>query len=396
MVDSHATIERGGAVQCASLATALAARGHHVTCFFEGAPGGSPPGAAFKRLMGAAVDLRFARQRSPTSMRRFRRALHDKGPDLIHTHKNRALRFVYGATLGMKRLPWVANRGTVYSLYRDWSAARIHLRCVDRLLAVSHAVREVLLRDGMPPERVEVVYGSVDPKRFDPDVSGEAFRERWEIAPGVPLIGMLASLATPKKGHVDLLVASSLLRERFPALRVVFAGEGDPSILRTKARDLGIADRVVFAGFVEEAPEFLAAVDLLVCASVRGEGLTGAVREALAMECPVVSTDCAGNSEMVIDGKTGLLTPPSDPPLLAEAIASLLEDRKRARALARAGRKRVLEYCSDEVRARHVERIYRELLAERGSWNSVSKETGQGNHSAGSPLPALMDQHRSL
>lgn len=364
MVDSHAVVERGGAVQCTALARTLGRRGHRVTCFFDGAPDAWPHGRAFQSLLDAGVDLHFARLASPAAMWRFRRLLCQEPPEILHTHKNRALRFVYLASMGLPRPRWVANRGTVYSLWRDPIAAAIHLCCVDRVLAVSGAVLNVLLKDGMPRERAEVVYGSMDPERFDPSLSGVAMRERWKIQPGAPLVGMLASLATPKKGHLDLFAAGAILCGRFPTLKIVVAGEGDARPLEARARELGISDRVVFPGFVEEVPEALAAFDVLVCPSLRGEGLTGAVREALAMERPVVSTDCAGNGELVTDGQTGLLVPPADPQRLANAIARTLEDPVRAAAMARAGRKRVLKHCTDEVRAERVERIYRTLLAQ--------------------------------
>lgn len=363
LVDSHAVVERGGALQCAALARTLGRRGHRVTCFFDGAPDQRPRGRAFQSLLDAGVDLRFAHLASPASIWRFRQLLRHQPPQILHTHKNRALRFVYLASMGLRRPRWVANRGTVYSLWRDPIGAAIHLGCVDRVLAVSGAVRDVLVAAGMPRERVEVVYGSMDPERFDPSLSGHSMRERWGIRPGEPLVGMLASLATSKKGHPDLLAAGVILCRRFPTLKIVIAGEGDARPLEAKARELGISDRVVFPGFVEEVPEALAAFDVLACPSLRGEGLTGAVREALAMQRPVVSTDCAGNAELVIDGETGALVPPADPERLANAIAGILEDPARAAAMAQAGRKRVLEHCTDEIRAERVEQIYRALLA---------------------------------
>jgi glycosyltransferase involved in cell wall biosynthesis len=89
------------------------------------------------------------------------------------------------------------------------------------------------------------------------------------------------------------------------------------------------------------------------------------VREALAMARPVVSTDVAGNRELVRNGKTGLLTPAKDPLALAEAMSRLLTDYEDAARLGAAGRKLVLELCTDEARATKVEQLYRELLAER-------------------------------
>jgi glycosyltransferase involved in cell wall biosynthesis len=108
-------------------------------------------------------------------------------------------------------------------------------------------------------------------------------------------------------------------------------------------------------------------MDVVVCASTRGEGLTGSVREALAMARPVVSTDVAGNRELVRHGETGLLVPVREPDSLAAAIAQLLDDREQAGRLGRAGRALVLEVCTDDARTACVEELYRELLAERAS-----------------------------
>ena len=109
-------------------------------------------------------------------------------------------------------------------------------------------------------------------------------------------------------------------------------------------------------------PELLAASDLVVCASVKGEGLTGALREALAMERPVVTTDVAGNTEIVEEGKTGFVARPADPPSLAAALGRALVDPARAQELARAGRERTLDWCSEPVRSEKVEALYRRIL----------------------------------
>jgi glycosyltransferase involved in cell wall biosynthesis len=83
------------------------------------------------------------------------------------------------------------------------------------------------------------------------------------------------------------------------------------------------------------------------------------------MARPVVSTDVAGNRELVRPGETGLLTPPHVPVALARAVSLLLSDRNEAAKFGAAGRKLVLELCTDEARATRVEQLYRELLAER-------------------------------
>ena len=365
MVDSHRDIQRGGAVQCARLAAALARRGHRVTCVFDGPPGAAPQGAGFDRLRAAGVELRCYRLLGPGSALRFRREILARRPDILHTHKNMALRFVYAASLGRPDVPWVANRGTVYRLIPGTLARFIHRRRLDAVVAVAGAVRDALLRDGVPAERVHVIYGSFDEERFHPGVDGTRFRRLWGVPDGAPLVGMLASLRSRKKGQREFIAAAAKLLPRHPQARFAIVGEGDPGRLAEQARALGIADRVIFAGFVEETPAALAAMDVVVSASLRGEGLTGALREAMAVGRPVVSTDVAGNREIVRPGETGLLVPPGDPAALAEAVGRLLADPEQARALGAQGRRLMLECCTNEARAERVERLYYALLAER-------------------------------
>ena len=366
MIDSHAEIERGGAIQCARLAATLAERGHSVACVFDEARDTSErTGAEWRRLTNAGVQLLRRPLLSIGAMRKFREMLDVLAPDIVHTHKNKALYFLAGATFNKRRFGWVANRGTEYSLLREPPAWAIHRYWVDRIIPVADAVKEQLIRDRIPEHKLRTIYGSFDVDRFDPGTSGEAMREAWRVPGSAPLIGMAASFKSRKKGQSDFLKAAAQLLRQRPDAYFVLAGDGSPAFSKAEADERGIADRVRFPGFVTDMPAALAAMDVVVCASTRGEGLTGAVREALAMARPVVSTDVAGNRELVRQGDTGLLTPVRDPAALAQAVSLLLTDRAEAARLGAAGRKLVLELCTDEARATKVEQLYHELLAER-------------------------------
>lgn len=367
MIDSHAEIERGGAIQCARLAVALAERGHALTCLFD--EGAKPParaGGEWERMTGAGVEILRLPLRNPLAMRRFGRTLAKLAPDIVHTHKNRALYFLAGATLNQRSFGWVANRGTEYSLLRGPAAWAIHKYWVDRIVPVADAVKRRLFRDGIAERKLQTIYGSFDAGRFDPAAAdGAAMRSTWGVPDGAPVVGMAASFKSWKKGQRDFLRAAAMVLQRHPDACFVLAGDGSFGRALKLARELGIEERAHFPGFVTDMPAALAAMDVVVCASTRGEGLTGSVREALAMARPVVSTDVAGNRELVRHGETGLLTPVQDPVALAGAISRLLSNPREARQFGDAGRILVLEHCTDELRASRVEQLYRELLAER-------------------------------
>jgi len=127
----------------------------------------------------------------------------------------------------------------------------------------------------------------------------------------------------------------------------------------------GIGESVHVLGHREDIPEILAASDLVVDASYAGLGLTGSLREALAVETPVIATDIEGHPELIVEGETGLLVPPRNPDAMAQAILRLLENPTRAKAMARAGRKRVEAHFSMAQKVQRTEALYQRLLAAR-------------------------------
>ena len=123
----------------------------------------------------------------------------------------------------------------------------------------------------------------------------------------------------------------------------------------------------------DDIPDILAASDVCVDASYAGLGITGALREALAVETPVIGTAIEGNPELIEDGRTGLLVPPRDPRALAAALRRLIDRPDEARAMARAGRDRVVAAFSQRAKIERTEALYRMLLDKRrGATGSVA------------------------
>ena len=161
-------------------------------------------------------------------------------------------------------------------------------------------------------------------------------------------IGSLGTL-TPIKGHRHLIEAAGLLSEEFPDVRVLIAGlpaarhPGFAEELRALAESLGIGERLELLGFVEDVSEVLARLTVFVSATYRdehgygAEGLSGAMIEASWAGLPVVATRCGGSQEGMLDGVTGTLVDPSDPPALARAITPFLRDEELARRTGGAG-----------------------------------------------------------
>jgi glycosyltransferase involved in cell wall biosynthesis len=133
-------------------------------------------------------------------------------------------------------------------------------------------------------------------------------------------------------------------------------GEYQRELERTAER-LGVRDRVVFAGRIEDAGRLLADVDVLALPSWT-EGLPLVVLEAMARRRAVVATPVGGTPEVVVDGVTGLLVPPRDPDALADALRRLLADAPLRARMGDAGYERVQARFSADAMTGRVLEIY--------------------------------------
>jgi len=183
---------------------------------------------------------------------------------------------------------------------------------------------------------------------------------------GALVVGAVSRLAW-KKAIAHLVQATPRIVEALPQAHVVIAGDGPlRAELEGEAAALGVADRVRFLGSREDSIELMAAFDVFVLPSVV-EGMSNALIEAMAVGRPVVATDVGGNSEVVADGETGFLVPPSAPDQLAAAIVKLLGAPEMAAEMGAAGRRRVIEHYRVDVMTRRIEAMYDALLREKAA-----------------------------
>jgi glycosyltransferase involved in cell wall biosynthesis len=147
---------------------------------------------------------------------------------------------------------------------------------------------------------------------------------------------------------------------------VLLVGTGaERDRVEARAAELGVSEQLRFLGWRGDVDRILASSDALVLPSTSNECLPYAILEAMGHGLPVVSTDVAGIPEEVADGETGRVVPPADDAALAEAIADVLRDRDRARAMGAAGRRRLqTEFTVERMTAR-MRAVWDEALAAR-------------------------------
>ncbi len=352
----------GSVVQMFELARGLARRGHEVGVVSR--PGGEVADRC--RAEGVAFfPLPLKHEFDLASARRFARLVDERGAEVVHAHKGIAHSVALFATLFERRRPaLVANRGVSFPLDVA-SALKFRFR-LDAVVTVCEAIRRVVVRSaGVPPEKVHVVYAGVDVSRFDPaHVDGARVRREWKISDDEKLLLQVG--ARDWKGWRDVVSAGAVLAGRIPNLAVAIVAckdEAEKERVRAFAREKGIEERVRAIGFRTDMPDVLAAADVVADLSYEGLGITGTIREAMALGKPVVASAAGGNPELVEDGMSGLLVAPRDPAALASAVERLLGDPGLAVRLGRAARERVLAGFSTDVRLDRIEALYRSLVA---------------------------------
>jgi D-inositol-3-phosphate glycosyltransferase len=245
-----------------------------------------------------------------------------------------------------------------------WLGDRLFTRFADGAVSASkYNASQVKARYGIDPV---VVYNGVDLARFTPDDKGDrAVLARHGLAASSPETPALlyAGRLVRWKG-VEYLV-KALPHISPPNTRLWIAGEGPyRETLEKLAGELGVAERVVFLGKVEQ--EELAALyrscAMLVASSFVNETFGMALCEAMACGAPVVASRFGGFREVVVDRVTGLLARPQDPADLAAKINTLLGDPEVARRMGQAGRERVLNHFSWRAVGDRIEEVYRCLV----------------------------------
>jgi len=209
---------------------------------------------------------------------------------------------------------------------------------VSRFFTVSQALSGVLIQScRVPAARVRVIRNGIDMTRFAPSPARDGAVTRG------PIIGTLARLI-PSKGIRILLDAMPHLLQKYPeALLLVGGGGEEQEALERQARALGIADRVVFVGPVQDPRDFYRRLDLFVLPSL-DEAFGLVVLEAMAMGLPVIGTRVGGVPEVLTHGVNGWLVEPGDSAVLAAGLRTLWADPALRRQVAEEGRRTAVRF----------------------------------------------------
>ncbi|KXK04167.1 MAG: glycosyltransferase [Acidobacteria bacterium OLB17] len=284
--------------------------------------------------------------------------------DLVHSHDFYTNVFALAAGSLAGVAVNIASKRETFGLRtpRQESVENFAFGRADAIVANSLAVKEMLIEHGIPAEKIEVIYNSLDMDRFG-KAESNGIRTELGLPDGIPLITLVANLRHDVK-NVPLLLHSAKKVLSATDAHFVIAGEGPlESNLRARARELGIDRHVTFAGRTMKIPELLAASFAGVLTS-NAEGFSNSIIEYMAAGKPVVATCVGGAAEAVVEGETGFLVEADDSERMAERLTFLLKDERNAAEMGARGRRIVEESFSRKRQVEALCELYRRKFSE--------------------------------
>lgn len=324
---------------------------------------------AFQEAGVSVVDLDADSNYDLRAFRRLVSELRRHGPDVLHT--NSPVSGIWGRTAGsLARVPAVLSaEHNVHDSYRPFVryANGLSLPLANVAVGVGKTVTESMifprLLAATGVDRRTILNG-VDVARIESKFEGseETFRRETGIGPGEIVAGTVGRLCE-QKGFDVLLEAFPSVLDRVPDARAVVVGDGPArESLERQAETLGIADAVVFTGYVESVYPLLPHFDVAAFPS-RWEGLPLAPAEAMVARRPIVASEIPSMAEVV--GDAGMLVPPERPEPLGDSIAELLADRPLRESLGDRGYRRVEQRLSIDRTVEEYVELYRDLVDDR-------------------------------
>lgn len=363
------TLGTGGAErQIAQLADGLVQRGHHVfvVTLYPGGQnwawlqnrGSVQLFPLFKKKLKGIVPAGLQLSWSVIRLRRF---LQKERISLIYSvlymsnliawlavRWMSCVKLIWGIRASNLELNW--KRALPFHLCR-WVSATVPL-----LIANSKAGLAYHEARGYRSQRCVVIPNGIDTERFRADLEARArVRAEWGVAEEEKLIGLVGRL-DPMKGHPTFLKAAELLAREREDVRFVCVGDGPPDYrqeLHALGRELGLAERLIWAGTRRDMPAVYNALDIATTTSSYGEGFPNVIGEAMACGVPCVVTD-VGDSVRIV-GDVGIVVRPKDPQALARGLRTALMEVHKIKP--HVLRDRIAKYFSVQALVEATEKV---------------------------------------
>lgn len=283
-----------------------------------------------------------------------------KGPLIVHCHESKGQTVgVLGRFFSMKKIPVIVHRRVLFPIKQKFTTNIKYSRHnIEKIICISKAVENVV-KDciGFPATAVVPSCASFEIVNQN-DVN---IRSKYNINPNCKLVGYIAAL-TFEKDHSTFLKTAVEIKKQIEDVHFLIVGSGPTkNKLINQVTRLGIEDSVTFTGFLKNPERIISQIDVLLFTS-RSEGLGSTILDFFVYKKPVVSVRNGGAEEIIINEKTGLLSPVGDYKKLADQVMHLLSDSSFVKNLTDNAYEYVRKHHSPKKVALLTLGIYKELL----------------------------------
>ncbi len=293
---------------------------------------------------------------NPLNIFKLARLFKEAKPDILHSH------IYFASTLG-RIAAFLAGVKIclvhVHSSYWHYSKRNVFIErllslMTSKIICVSKSVQSFVVgHEKIDAPKTVVVYNGISRRQV----------AKPPVAEGIILT--VVAFLTERKGHKYLFEAIALLKDKHPSIKCWIVGDGQmASQLHELAKQLAIADKMVFWGARSDVPEILSASQLFVLPSIAMEGLPVSIIEAMAYGVAVVASRMGGIVEIIEDGHNGCLVAPHDSQQLADTIDRLIRDPEKRRLMALAAGKTFEQKFSARAMIAQIEEIYTQCVTD--------------------------------
>jgi glycosyltransferase involved in cell wall biosynthesis len=349
---------RGGQAQVMHTVMGLRARR------FRAALVAHPEGELYRR-MSEGTDLIPLAPRNEidlTAAWRLSRVLKQLRPDVIQAHDPHAVAMAATALSIASPSPLpklLATRRIEFRIARN-SFSKWKYGQVDCFVAISEAVRDRLIADGIPRQKTTVVHEGVDVERIV-HLPAANVHAAFYLPTHAPIVGNIGALVG-QKGQQHLIDAAALVVRAVPDSRFVICGDGElRPALEEQIKRKHLERHVFLAGFRPDVLELLKGFDLFALSSLQ-EGMCTSLVDAMAAAKAAVATAVGGVPEVMADRETGYLVPPRDHEAMADRITALLKDEARRTRMGEAALKRARQLFTVDRMVEGTLATYEKLL----------------------------------
>lgn len=298
-------------------------------------------------------------------IRQLQRFIRREAPDIIHVNGSQDHWTCAIANRLLQRpVCLVRTRHNTYPVAGHLPNRILNRAWTDYQIVVCDVVRQTLAQQAaFDPARMCSIHNGVDAAQFQPDPeTRRRARSEFGYTDDHAVFGIAARLVDAK-GHRFLFEAAAKLQNGPSNMRILVLGQGNlETELKHLAHSLELEPIVQWAGFRNDMTQCLQAIDIGVQPSIDCDTSSFSLKELMALEIPVITSDYGGLTEIVTDGVEGLIVPAGTVDPLATAMNSLLSDTAKRRKMGAAGRQRVLRDFTIEVFAQRTLDAYRRAI----------------------------------